>query len=340
MKPVYTVEQVRAAEQATGEALTSGRLMAQAAAGLAREVRAELADHNLPLRGARLLLVVGPGDNGGDGLFAGAQLARFTADGALTSLQIDGLETICGPVRMHLWKPLIDNHRKLFTESWELAGLDQLSETLISGGFSHDVGSARMHRRTELASPNRDIIVHCDYEYRFFTDRVEVAIAGSPLTEFAAPIPAIGLDCLVNPALTEVEWYGRGPGENYPDSVAAALVGRYRQPASGLVYRYAFPQDTGNRCDIRWLKLLTPEGQGVRIGSETLFNFSLWPWTAAAVDAARHRNELADDPEIRTLNLDHRVLGLGSASCGPETGPQYQVHLTQFAFSFVLSAVN
>jgi hydroxyethylthiazole kinase-like uncharacterized protein yjeF len=76
MKPIYLVDQVRAAEQATGAELTDGRLMAKAAAGLAREVVAELAERGLRPRGARILLVVGPGDNGGDGLLAAAELAR------------------------------------------------------------------------------------------------------------------------------------------------------------------------------------------------------------------------------------------------------------------------
>jgi hydroxyethylthiazole kinase-like uncharacterized protein yjeF len=76
MKPIHKAEQVRAAERAAGQELASGRLMAKAAAGLAREVQSELADLGLRLRGARILLIVGPGDNGGDGLYAAAHLAR------------------------------------------------------------------------------------------------------------------------------------------------------------------------------------------------------------------------------------------------------------------------
>ncbi|MDR0990773.1 MAG: NAD(P)H-hydrate epimerase [Propionibacteriaceae bacterium] len=79
MKLIYQAEQVRAAERATGEELTSGRLMQRAAAALAREVTAELADRGRRVRGARILLVAGPGDNGGDGLFAAADLVQHGA---------------------------------------------------------------------------------------------------------------------------------------------------------------------------------------------------------------------------------------------------------------------
>ncbi|MDR1266328.1 MAG: bifunctional ADP-dependent NAD(P)H-hydrate dehydratase/NAD(P)H-hydrate epimerase, partial [Propionibacteriaceae bacterium] len=76
MRPIHTSDQVRAAERAAGEELTSGRLMAKAAAGLAKEVRAELRLMGKKTSRSRLLLLVGPGDNGGDGLHAGAELAR------------------------------------------------------------------------------------------------------------------------------------------------------------------------------------------------------------------------------------------------------------------------
>ncbi len=72
MRHAHTVEQVRAAEAALMETVPDGALMARAAAGLA----AALIDHLGGAYGRRVLLLVGSGDNGGDALYAGAQLAR------------------------------------------------------------------------------------------------------------------------------------------------------------------------------------------------------------------------------------------------------------------------
>lgn len=74
MIAVHTVDQVRAAERATGDLLASGALMERAAGALALAVRSELAEITGRRRG-RVLVAVGPGDNGGDGLFAAARLA-------------------------------------------------------------------------------------------------------------------------------------------------------------------------------------------------------------------------------------------------------------------------
>lgn len=59
-----------------------------------------------------------------------------------------------------------------------------------------------------------------------------------------------------------MEYYGRGPGENYRDSCRANLIGRYRQRADALFEHYPFPQDNGNRQDVRWLSLQDAAGKG------------------------------------------------------------------------------
>ena len=72
MRSAHTVEQIRAAEAALMQLLPAGTLMQRAATGLATAV----ADLLGGVHGARVLLLVGAGDNGGDALWAGARLAR------------------------------------------------------------------------------------------------------------------------------------------------------------------------------------------------------------------------------------------------------------------------
>ncbi|GAA3374460.1 bifunctional ADP-dependent NAD(P)H-hydrate dehydratase/NAD(P)H-hydrate epimerase [Streptomyces sannanensis] len=72
MRTAYCVETVRAAERELMARLPEGALMQRAAAGLA----AVCADVLGRVTGARIVLLVGSGDNGGDALYAGARLAR------------------------------------------------------------------------------------------------------------------------------------------------------------------------------------------------------------------------------------------------------------------------
>ncbi|MFF4423969.1 NAD(P)H-hydrate epimerase [Streptomyces sp. NPDC001549] len=92
MRTAYSVETVRAAERELMARLPEGALMQRAAAGLAAACAGLLRRTRGGVYGARVVLLVGPGDNGGDALYAGARLARRGA--AVTAVPMD-------PERMH-----------------------------------------------------------------------------------------------------------------------------------------------------------------------------------------------------------------------------------------------
>ncbi|MFT3714585.1 MAG: NAD(P)H-hydrate dehydratase [Gordonia sp. (in: high G+C Gram-positive bacteria)] len=75
MTGYFSVEKIRAAEEATGDLLTSGALMARAANGVARVALGELRARGAGIYGRTVGLVIGAGNNGGDALYAGAILA-------------------------------------------------------------------------------------------------------------------------------------------------------------------------------------------------------------------------------------------------------------------------
>src|SRR5580693_7208754 len=76
MREAYQVAAVRAAEQALMDLLPDGTLMRRAAAGLAAVCASLLARQPGRRFGARVVVLTGSGDNGGDALYAGALLAR------------------------------------------------------------------------------------------------------------------------------------------------------------------------------------------------------------------------------------------------------------------------
>ena len=76
MRAAYDVASVRAAESALMQELPEGTLMQRASFGLARTCAALLIDIEHGVAGARIVLLVGSGNNGADALYAGAFLAR------------------------------------------------------------------------------------------------------------------------------------------------------------------------------------------------------------------------------------------------------------------------
>ena len=138
------------------------------------------------------------------------------------------------------------------------------------------------------------------------------------------PLPRVGVRFAVPAALRRVEWFGRGPGEAYPDTRLAARIGRFAAPVEALQTPYLMPQENGSRADVRWAEL-TGGGAGLRLEGRPHFALTVRPWTSEALAAARHPTDLVPDPDRLWVNADHALQGIGTASCGPGVLPPYRL---------------
>ena len=144
-------------------------------------------------------------------------------------------------------------------------------------------------------------------------------------------LPRLGTSWILDPALTNVTWYGRGPHENYPDRVSSAFLGIYTSSVSDLYVPYARPQDNGVRSDVRWVEFSDAEGRGVRFAASVPICARALHYDWEDLEFSRHRrgqerifNVKPPRKEVY-LDLDIAERGLGNASCGPKTLPEYCV---------------
>ncbi|MCL4828097.1 MAG: beta-galactosidase, partial [Caldilinea sp.] len=137
-------------------------------------------------------------------------------------------------------------------------------------------------------------------------------------------------------ALEQLEWFGRGPWENYNDRKVSALVGRYRSTVTEQYVPYIMPQEHGHHTDVRWLTLTDARGAGLQVHGAPTIEFSASHFTANDLFQARHTYELTPRPEVY-LNLDWGQRGLGTASCGPDTLPQYCLLESVYRFTYQMS---
>ena len=128
----------------------------------------------------------------------------------------------------------------------------------------------------------------------------------------------IGLDMVFPAGFENVEYYAKGPWENYIDRQTGSYLGRYTSTVSDLFEMYTHPQSMGNRLDLRELVMTNPETDDfIRIETEGQVSFSLQhydpsdfltpelhPW-----DLKRH--------EVTFATFDYMQRGIGNGSCGP-----------------------
>ena len=156
---------------------------------------------------------------------------------------------------------------------------------------------------------------------------------GNDLTD----LPRIGVRMALVSDLETLEWYGRGPWENYSDRKASASVGHYGGTVSEQHVPYIMPQENGHKTDVRWLKLSGADGKGLRVDGQPLIEFNASHFTDQDLYACTHTDELKPRSEV-ILNLDLAQRGLGTASCGPDTLEQYRLLEKEYRFGYSLKA--
>ncbi len=247
--------------------------------------------------------------------------ALFDAAGRLTRI---GNLTVQGP-QLDLWRAPTDNDRgghaaPPVEPPWRAAGLHRLTHRVIDQ--VRDASSFTV--RTRVAPAGADRAVLATYTWQSEGDALVLRVEVEPVGEWPVVWPRLGLRMALPASIAAVEWFGRGPGEAYVDSTQAALVGTYRRTVEEWQTPYVYPQENGNRREVRWAELSGPD-DGLRIEGAPTVELTVRRWTTEALDAARHTSELQADDAVH-VNLDLAQQGLGSASCGPGVLPDYRLH--------------
>ena len=108
-----------------------------------------------------------------------------------------------------------------------------------------------------------------------------------------------------------------------------------RPTVDELYTPYVRPQENGGRADVRWLELSDGRGRGLRITADEPRQVSATHYRAADLAAATHDVELKPRAET-VVHLDAAHRGLGTASCGPDTLPEYLVGPGTYRWSWTL----
>ncbi len=244
-------------------------------------------------------------------------------DGATGRLVELGGISVEGP-QLDVWRAPIDNDRGFAGEpvepTWRRIGLDRMQ---------HRVDGVRIvdHElviTTRVGPAASTLALLTDYRWSAIAGALRLVVSVTPEGEWTGVLPRLGLRMSMPSSFGRVDWFGRGPGEAYADTRRAALIGRYSSTVEDLQTPYVFPQENGNRADVRWATITNSAGVGLRITGSPVFDLTVRRWTTEDLDAARHTNELTPRDRI-FVNLDLAQNGIGSASCGPGVLPQYRL---------------
>jgi beta-galactosidase len=254
--------------------------------------------------------------------------------------RLGALELPAGP-RLDVWRAPTDNDEgyhgpEQLARVWRAHGLDRMRHRTLDIA-THD---GALTVRTRVGPAASDLALDATYAWTVEDGALALALTVAPRGAWEFPLPRLGLRFAVPAALRQVEWFGHGPGEAYPDTRLAARVGRFARTVEELQTPYLMPQENGSRTGVRWAALTDGAGRGLRLEGRPVFELTARPWTSEALAAARHPADLVPDPERVWVNADLAHNGIGSASCGPGVLAQYRLPAGPATFALRLRSLR
>ncbi len=255
--------------------------------------------------------------------------------GELVDYRLNDQEVLTAPLRLNFWRPQTDNDARG-------------GKTHVNQKFWKEL-SEKLETRSVDVQERDDATVHISVSKQFrqqVTVKIVYAINGhgqvKVQTDFAAKatLPSmirVGMQVGLSGDYSSVEYYGKGPWENYCDRNRSAEVAVHQAAIADMPENYVMPQANGNRTETRWITLLG-KAPKLTIKGKTPFEFSIWPWSAENLEQARHAYDLVPQG-FHTLNIDHRQMGVGGTdSWSPKAMPleKYRVPAGEYRWSFTL----
>lgn len=176
----------------------------------------------------------------------------------------------------------------------------------------------------------------CEVTYRVFGDgTIETTLSYDPVKELG-DMPEFGMMFKLDADYGTVKWYGLGPQETYEDRQHGGKYGVYENKVADNIAEYLVPQESGNKCRVRYAKVMDKKGRGMLFFGDEL-SFSALPYTPHELENAAHHFEL---PPVHytVVRVAKKQMGVGGDdSWGSHTHPEYLLDASEkmeFTFCF------
>ena len=282
---------------------------------------------------------------------------------------------LSGEVGRHIWRVILDRRSGAMT-SYSLDRVNLLTSPLVPlfarASTENDLGADFASKMTlwrhaepkvkdfswsALDDGSYDVTAvfepidskaSLEIRYRVYSDGavyISESMDDAGGLESMSPLPRFGMCLALGGEYSNLDYFGRGPFENYPDRRSAAFLGRYTSRVENEYnYEYVRPQESGLHCDLRYFRVLNDRGTGLEFSSRKEFNASALPFSWKDLESythslelrkAAHENNRAEGSTWVVLSGYDMGVG-GTNSWGRTPLPEYMLPAEPRNFSFSL----
>lgn len=266
---------------------------------------------------------------------AGSVAVVDRTSGYIVSFTSGGRELIKTPLVPNFWRAATDNDRRGWKTEERFGFWKTAPAELTTDNIEILDDGVRVVKKTGGVS------LTLTYE---MDGRGNLSVGYSLSKDENVPEPLrVGMTTTVPGRFAAATWFGRGPWENYSDRKQGAAIGLYTLPAADMSPCYVYPQEYGNRCDVRWLALAGRDGRGVGFAGTKPLQVSVWNTTQEELEKAAHMGEQALLPDALTVNIDLAQAGVGGTDTWSQNAapsPQYRLTDRNYDYGFVIVPGN
>ena len=263
--------------------------------------------------------------------------------GALCSYQSDGKEMIQEALRPNFWRPSTDNDLgsdlAKRCDPWRHAGRDAKLVRIEK----QQTGTGTYELTSTYQLP--ESVGHSSFIVKYLVSGegyVDVNCLFIPANDTLPLLPRLGVSLTLNREYDQMEWFGRGPHENYSDRLTSAFVGRYKGSVWEQYFPYDRPQENGNKTEVRWMTLTNTSGSGLKAAGQPYISTSAYLFPTedlSEVDLKKHQRHMSDiqPKDMVTWNIDWKQMGVGGdTSWGAYPHQPYLIPAVRHSFGFRL----
>ena len=274
------------------------------------------------------------------------RISFSTQSGEMTALEYNGKNLIKEGLQANFWRGLTDNDVANGTEArcqtWKHAGENATLKD-IRMEESADKQLATVIATYDMAEQESALEV----TYRIRPNGVVgVTMQFTAGKKQLPEMPRLGMRMVLPAEYEQMTWLGRGPQENYADRKTGAAIGLYNATVWEQYHPYVRAQETGNKCDVRWVALRNATGEGLLVTGEEPLNVSAWNFPMEDImyrpfNIERRHGGSIEKKDMVWLNIDHLQMGIGGDNTwGAEVHPEYTITPHDWTYSFTIQPLS
>ena len=256
--------------------------------------------------------------------------------GSLSSFEVNGKEMIAEDLLPNYWRAYTDNDKKEAVDAnWKKAN-ENAKVDAVSVTKSEKAIYVTIDRTLTNCSDSKDSLTYTIYS----SGDIFVKSTLIPSNQMG-DLLRVGNRVQLDESLENMTWYGRGEADSYSDRKTGYDVGIYESTVKDQFINFVYPQETGNKTDVRFMALTDKDGNGLLVdATDHLLEMSALHYTQEDLDKAGHPYQL-EGTKNTVLTIDYAQMGLGTASCGPATLSKYRLPSSQtYTYTYHLKALS